>query len=545
MQERGIPAAIYRPPLVSGPSSGTYQKTDEFLPQMLKGCIQLGAWPALDTLFEIAPVDFVVKSIVHIARQPRWLNKAYFVLHPNSRTAAEFIEWHRAFGFPARELPWDVWKRELLNLGTARLRRNALFPFVDFIRALSEEQVFFPPTDNRQFRAAIADLEFDIVPPLELLERYTRHFLTSGFYENLLSRPTPAARARSSEVCVVPAAASSDGRLDERLRFDLTKLNESETYYVLWTDAARGLFMVMRYVLFNGPIEEARVAEVWCWFRDRMRPENDVAVRMRYPVGHAELLNTEDVRLRIGPSGYGATRLWGEVGPATQRLRWDFSIDRRDALSLERVHGLDAYAFFPHYQSNGVRHRLNGQVRVNGTCYEITDQIASDGHYWGVKNLCAWSWGHCAQFDGAPGCLFEGIAARFNDWTQASVWLSFVYKGVLYRSDFVDSFFNNREHDCDLTHWHFSAERGDLRFVGRLSARVDDQILIVHPLPNSEYLYTHATYVGDMQLDVERLQDGQWWKFDSLRAQGNVAFEVTRKHRNPAVTREFKILRGA
>jgi hypothetical protein len=187
---------------------------------------------------------------------------------------------------------------------------------------------------------------------------------------------------------------------------------------------------------------------------------------------------------------------------------------------------------------------LEGKVSVNGTIYEIAGQIASDGHYWGTKNLRGWSWGHCTQFEGAPDYLFEGIAARFNDWTQPSVWLTFVYKGEIFRSDLVDSFYHNRELDADLTCWRFTAERGNIRFAGTLSARVEDQILIVHPLPDSEYLYTHITYCGDMALDVERRQDGAWWKIDHLAARGTVAFEVTRKFRNPAVKREFRILRG-
>ena len=410
MRERGIPAAIYRPPLVSGLSNGVYQKTDEFLPQMLKGCIQLGSWPAVDTLFEMAPIDFVVKSIIHIARRPQNLNKAYFVLHPDSRKASDYIEWHRAFGFPSRGLPWDVWKRELLNLGTGRLRRNALFPFVDFIRALSEEQVFFPPTDNSQFRAAIADLDCEIVPPLDLLDRYTRHFIASGFYAGLPGGPTtgrPEARRAAA-----PDARIRGDVVDDRLRFDLGKANDAEAYYVTWTDAARGLSMVVRYVLFNGPIEEARIAEVWCWFRDRANPARDVALRQRYPVGRAEITNTEEVRLKIGPSGYGADRLWGEVGTAAEGVRWDLTVDRRDTLGIERVCGLDAYEIFPHFQSNGVRHRLNGSVTVNGAEYAIRDQIASDGHYWGTKELRGWAWGHCAQFEGHPDCVFEGIAAN-------------------------------------------------------------------------------------------------------------------------------------
>ena len=47
-----------------------------------------------------------------------------------------------------------------------------------------------------------------------------------------------------------------------------------------------------------------------------------------------------------------------------------------------------------------------------------------------------------------------------------------------------------------------------------------------------------------MDLDIERRQGGKWWKVDRLMARGTVAFEVTRKVHNPAVKREFRIVRG-
>ncbi|HEY9720579.1 MAG TPA: thioester reductase domain-containing protein, partial [Oscillatoriaceae cyanobacterium] len=63
-KERGIPGAIYRPGMVSGLSDGTYHKLDEFMPQFLKGCLQLGSWPLIDTTWEMAPIDYVSKCIV-------------------------------------------------------------------------------------------------------------------------------------------------------------------------------------------------------------------------------------------------------------------------------------------------------------------------------------------------------------------------------------------------------------------------------------------------------------------------------------------------
>jgi FkbH-like protein/thioester reductase-like protein len=544
MKERGIPAAIYRPGMVSGLSDGTYHKLDEFMPQFLKGCIQLGSWPILDTTWEMAPIDYVSKCIVHVARNPKNLNKAYFSIHPDSKTVPDYIEWHRQFGYEVRGLPFDVWKRELLSLGTERLRKNALFPFVDFIRALSEEQVYFPPTDKTQFHEAIADLDIEVPDQLTLLERYTRNFIKSGYYANLPSGPRSKRVNEKPLEAIQPTTGHRGDLVDDRVRFDGEKVDASESYYVLWNDPAKRQSMVVRYVLHNGPIEEAKVAEVWCWFRDQENPKNDVAIRQRYPLGRAEILNQDDCYLRIANSGYGPDRAWGEVKGPEGTVKWDLALDKSQGVGVERVTGMDQYDLFAHFQSNGVKMKVSGSVVVNGDSYTLGDQLASDGHYWDTKHLKAWSWAHCANFEGDPDFLFEGIAPRFNDWTQPCVWVTFVYKGEVIRSNLVDAFYYNRETDSDLTSWSFTAERGDLRFVCKLQARPEDQVLIVHALPDDEFLYTHITYCGDMTVDIERKEGGRWWKFDSRVARRTASFEVTRKVRNPDVLREFRIVRA-
>lgn len=544
MKERGIPAAIYRPGMVGGRSDGSYPKLDEFMPQFFKGCIQLGAWPLLETTWEMAPIDYVSKAIVHIAKRHKNLNRAYFTLHPESRTVSEFIAWHRDFGYDVRGLPFDVWKRELLSLGTERLRKNALFPFVDFIRAISEEQVYFPPTDKRQLQEALADLDFTPPPQLTLLERYTQWFVKCGYYTNLPSGPHSARPNERPRDIAAPSVLIRGDQVDDRIRFSLNKVDASEAWYLLWNDPERQQQMVIRYVLHNGPIEEARIAEVWCWFRDRRNPKADVAVRQRYPVGRAEIINTDDILLRIGPSGYGLYRAWGEVRGPDGTVRWELSLDRSRAVGIERIPGMSAHDLFPHFQSNGVRMYVSGTVDVNGCRYTLNNQLASDGHYWDTKNLRSWSWAHCARFEGDDDFLFEGIAPRFNDWAQPCTWLTFLYKGELFRSNLIDSFYYNRETHADLSHWDFIAERGDLRFVGKLSADPKDQILIIHPLPDDEFLYTHITYCGSMTVDIERKEGGRWWTFDRREAKGSASFEVTRKVRNPEVRREFRIVRA-
>ena len=67
--------------------------------------------------------------------------------------------------------------------------------------------------------------------------------------------------------------------------------------------------------------------------------------------------------------------------------------------------------------------------------------------------------------------------------------------------------------------------------------------LLVHPLPDDEYLYTHISYSADMEVDIEHKEGGRWWKVDSRVARGTAAFEVTRKVRNPEVRGEFRVVK--
>ncbi|MEY3211207.1 MAG: hypothetical protein RIT28_1688 [Pseudomonadota bacterium] len=541
MTERGIPCAMYRPGMVSGLTDGTYHKLDEFLPQFLKGCIQLGSWPLVDTTWEIAPVDYVCKAIVHIAKRPQNLNHAYFVVHPRSRMVSEYIDWHRNFGYEVRGLPWDVWKRELLGLGTERLRKNALFPFVDFIRALSEEQVYFPPTGRARFEAATADLDVEVPDALVLLERYTRFFIECDYYEKLPSGPRSK---RPNEAPLLPSVPGDPAqRLDERLRFDGVELHFAEAYYVLFNVPEQGLSFVVRYVLHNGVLEEDRRAEIWCMFRDRSKQGVDLALRTRFPIGRALLHNTPEVRMSIGPSGYGDDRVWGSLTAPEGTLEWDLALDKREAIAVNRIPAADAYDLYPHFQSNGCRHHLSGTITINGTRYEIPRTLASDGHYWNTKHLRSWAWAHCASFEGDPDFLFEGIGPRYNDWSQTSMWLTFVYKGQRIESNIIDAFHYNQELDSGTSSWGFVAERGNLRFVGHVSARAEDMILLIHPLPDDEYLYTHISYEADMTIDIERKVGLRWWKTEQRVARGTASFEVTRKVRNPEVRREFRVVR--
>ena len=183
----GYPAAIYRLGMLSGLAAcGTYHKLSEFLPSFLKGCVQLGSFPRLDTKVEMVPVDMVTGALAGIVGRPDALGKVFHMNHPSALTDEDFVRFLRFYGYPVRFLPWDVWKRELT--GSPQLRGNALYPFLDFVRGLQAHQTRIPDMDMANFLGFAGARARACPDQWTLLQRYFDHFVEVGYLE------PPAAR---------------------------------------------------------------------------------------------------------------------------------------------------------------------------------------------------------------------------------------------------------------------------------------------------------------------------------------------------------------
>lgn len=180
-QKRGVPASIYRLGMLSGRSdTGVYHKLNEFLSAFFKGCVQLGSFPNLETKLEMVPVDYVMKSLVSVAKDAANLGKVYHLNHPNSLNLDEIFNIINQLGYPLRAVPWDIWKKELMS-GGPRLRNNALYPFVDFIRGLQSHQTYMPEMDMQNVFKALSSSLTSCPPQAGLLEKYFNYFVQVGF----------------------------------------------------------------------------------------------------------------------------------------------------------------------------------------------------------------------------------------------------------------------------------------------------------------------------------------------------------------------------
>ncbi len=169
---RGVPAAIYRPGLVSGDSRSGAWNTADMMSTMIMACATLGAVPDLDVDVDIVPVDYVSRALVALVLQKRPAGEIYNLCNPQTMPYRQVVELVRQAGLPLRVLPFDQWRERLMNMAEQFGNEN-WNPYLPLLDEVSEEQVFMPTFDCRNTMQALAGSDITC-PPVgrELLETY-------------------------------------------------------------------------------------------------------------------------------------------------------------------------------------------------------------------------------------------------------------------------------------------------------------------------------------------------------------------------------------
>ena len=111
---RGVPLSVYRPARITGHSVSGACNTDDFLFRMLKGCVQLGAYPAFNWLERAAPIDFVAAATVAISMRPHCARHlAFHLVHTEAFAWADLFEWTRQLGYQLQRTPLKEWVGKL------------------------------------------------------------------------------------------------------------------------------------------------------------------------------------------------------------------------------------------------------------------------------------------------------------------------------------------------------------------------------------------------------------------------------------------------
>jgi thioester reductase-like protein len=179
--DRGLPVRIYRPGFVAGDSTTGIWNTDDLVPRMIKGCIQLGSAPDIDAMIEIVPVDYVSKAIVHLSRQRELQSDVFHVVGPRYIPVRELFHIVGSLGYKITMLPYADW-RKLLFDDAKTSSKNALFPLLTGFASATPLEM--PAFDCRRTLEGLKGTQI-VCPEIStsLVATYLTYFRNSGFLD--------------------------------------------------------------------------------------------------------------------------------------------------------------------------------------------------------------------------------------------------------------------------------------------------------------------------------------------------------------------------
>jgi thioester reductase-like protein len=199
-KERGLPASIYRPSIVIGDSRTGLFNQDAYMENMIKGCIELGEVPRIETHVDLVPVDYAAQAIVHLSLRREGHPSRFHLTNPKPMTSQDLLEWMLAFGYDLKEIELGTWKKELFaswdegTLDLEKLQRNALYPFSAFLEEWDESRAVMPWYGDENVRRGLSDSRIRCPAADDrLLRTCFESFIASGFL------PAPAKYAGREE----------------------------------------------------------------------------------------------------------------------------------------------------------------------------------------------------------------------------------------------------------------------------------------------------------------------------------------------------------
>ena len=132
--ERNIPVLIHRPAYVLGDSVAGATNADDYLIRMVKGCIELGAAPIMKNQIMVAPVDYVVGSMVALGAAGRdTRGHAYHFLSPDVFRMETMFGVLTSVGYELEMVEYVDWRDRLEEFVVTAASSSALYPLLHFV----------------------------------------------------------------------------------------------------------------------------------------------------------------------------------------------------------------------------------------------------------------------------------------------------------------------------------------------------------------------------------------------------------------------------
>ncbi|GAO13845.1 hypothetical protein UVI_02004360 [Ustilaginoidea virens] len=160
---RGLAGAVIRPGYVTGDAETGMCVTDDFLVRLWKGCLQLGARPAIANTVNTVPVKQVSRIVVAsslclpaaAAGGGETLQVAQVTSHPRL-TLDEWLGALQVYGYDVPAVPYDDWcERMSRYVSDAAKPEHALLPLFHFVTGNLPADTVAPELDDANAAAAL------------------------------------------------------------------------------------------------------------------------------------------------------------------------------------------------------------------------------------------------------------------------------------------------------------------------------------------------------------------------------------------------------
>ncbi len=180
-QERGLPSCIYRSPGIMGHSkTGIIGNLNDPWCNLMKGCVQMSKFPALEMTVNFVPVDYVSQAIVHLSLQEKAFGKVFHLLNPNPPIWNYLFNNIRSLGYPLKEIASDEWWGEIKS-SVSKNPKDKLYAHLLLLRhsALFSKK---PQFDAHNMLEGLAGTSI-VCPSIDtkLLSTYFSYFQKSGY----------------------------------------------------------------------------------------------------------------------------------------------------------------------------------------------------------------------------------------------------------------------------------------------------------------------------------------------------------------------------
>jgi thioester reductase-like protein len=170
-RDLNVDVTVYRPGIIAGSSTTGKANPRGFFESMIRGCIQLGSAPALDTMIDIVPVDYAAQALVKLSLAD--ITGTIHLVNPHPLPNSALNQSLRERGYTLRESTFASWREEIL--ASPMFNDTALAPFRDYVLHAEVEQFTLPQIGCERTVTLLRDSGISC-PPVDgaLFETYVR-----------------------------------------------------------------------------------------------------------------------------------------------------------------------------------------------------------------------------------------------------------------------------------------------------------------------------------------------------------------------------------